>query len=121
MTQATMPTSPEFDRAVEESAVLLLLMLREDATEDDLRRPVDAAARAVQIHANRFDGLLPVADIDATMAAIGARARDLFADALHRRGRLSPDVHKIMISEVAKILDEEIERFVTMFTGRSPE
>lgn len=112
-----MPTSPEFAGAVEEAAVALLLILREEATDEDIRRSVDAAARAVQVRARRFDGMLPVADIDPTLSAIAARARDLFADGLRRRGRLSPEVHKVMVAEVAKILDEETERFSAMFTG----
>lgn len=106
-----MPTTPEFDNTVDRAAVMLLHAMRENATAEDQERWADAAMYAAQVSADHFDGeSLPIANIDVAMCAIAGRARDLFADAINRRERLSQEMRAFLIAEFAKLLDAETER-----------
>lgn len=84
--------------------------MREDASDTDRERWADAAMHAVHMHAGYCADVLPVADIDAAMCAIASRARDLFADAINRRERLSKEMRAVLIAEFSKLLDVECEK-----------
>ncbi|MCQ4188585.1 hypothetical protein [Methylocystis suflitae] len=102
--------SPEFERAVDEAAIALLRAMREDASHDDRERWADAALHTVHVHAGSCADVLPAADVDVAMCAIAGRARDLFADAIARRERLSQEARAFLIAEFSKLLDAETER-----------
>ena len=99
----------EFDAAVDRAARALLASVKDAGAA-----PATSSALmdAVQIHANRFDGLLPVEDIEATSAAVAARAHAKFAEAFDRGRKLPEDIREFTLRETAKAIDEGVSAFM---------